>query len=275
MAHPWVLLAKIRLNRGLMNLLCNAVKFTGENGAVTLSLREISNDTDTGNYEIRVTDTGIGMSSEFIDKLFTPFERERTSTVSKIQGTGLGMAITKNIIDLMGGTIEVESQQGKGTEFTIRLSLPIEETAGEAERPAEQMSFSGVSVLLVEDNEINLEIASAILRQAGFAVDVAENGKVALEKVSASAPGHYQLILMDIQMPVMDGYAATRAIRALPDEALSHIPVLAMSANAFAEDVRAAKESGMNGHIPKPIDITIMMKTIAETLNGKSTGFNI
>ena len=264
--HPWVLLDKIRLNRALMNLLCNAGKFTEANGSVSLSLREVNHDGDTGSYEIRVTDTGIGMSQESIEKLFIPFERERTSTVSKIQGTGLGMAITKNIIDLMGGEIEVNSQQGKGTEFIITLSLPAVEADEEAQDGPQTVDFSGIKALLVEDNEINREIATAILQQAGITVEKAENGQVAVKKVRASAPRDYDLILMDIQMPVMDGYTATKAIRALEDAELARIPIIAMTANAFAEDIRAAEEAGMNGHIAKPIDVNVMMHTMAQVL---------
>ena len=266
-AHPWVLLDKIRLNRALMNLLCNAGKFTGKDGKVSISLRETACDADTGSYEIRVTDTGIGIGPDFIEKLFMPFERERTSTVSKIQGTGLGMAITKSILDLMGGTIEVQSRQGEGTEFIITLSLPLVETGEDSTRASGRADFTGTRVLLVEDNEINMEIAAAILEQAGFAVDRAENGQAAVDRVSASAPGDYQLILMDIQMPGMDGYAAARAIRSLDRPGLSGIPIIAMTANAFVEDIRAAEEAGMNGHIAKPIDIDVMMNTIAEVLN--------
>ena len=265
-AHPWVMCDSIRLNRALMNLLCNAAKFTPEQGAVSLSLRELAQDGDMSQYEIRVEDTGIGMSPEFVEKVFTPFERERTSTVSKIQGTGLGMAIAKSIVDVMGGEIQVQSQQGKGTAFIITLSLPIVETDRDAERQDAQVDFSGVRVLLVEDNEINMEIASAILQQAGVTVERAENGQRAVEKVRASAPGDFDLILMDVQMPVMDGYAATKAIRSLPDAAQAGLPILAMTANAFVEDIRAAESAGMNGHIAKPIDRAVLLKTIAETL---------
>ena len=264
--HSWVLCDKSRLNRALMNLLCNAGKFTEENGTVSLSIHETAHDADTGSYEIRVMDTGIGMSPEFIDKLFLPFERERTSTVSKIQGTGLGMSITKSIIDMMGGRIKVTSQQGKGTEFVISLSLPIVEASESRQQKAEHADFSGVKVLLAEDNAINMEIATAILEQAGFKVEHAENGQMALDAVTASAPGDFQLILMDIQMPVMDGYTAAKSIRSLRDPDLAAIPIIAMSANAFAEDILAAKEAGMNGHIAKPIEIHTMMKTIADVL---------
>ena len=264
--HSWVLCDQNRLNRALMNLLCNAGKFTEENGSVSLSLREIAREADIGSYEIRVIDTGIGMSPEFIEKLFMPFERERTSTVSKIQGTGLGMSITKSIIDMMGGTIEVTSQKGKGTAFIISLSLPIVEAEETTEHTTDRVDFSGVNVLLVEDNAINMEIATAILEQAGFKVEKAENGQMAVEIICASEPGDFQLVLMDIQMPVMDGYAATKAIRSLRSAEQACIPIIAMSANAFAEDIRAAKEAGMNGHIAKPIDMQAMMKTIAEVL---------
>ncbi len=264
--HPWVQCDRIRLNRALMNLLCNAGKFTPENGEVALSLKETACSADRGVYEIRIRDTGIGMSPEFIERLFTPFERERTSTVSKTQGTGLGMAITKNIIDLMGGSIQVQSRQGEGTEFMVTLSLPMARDDEKAGGEAEKADFAGVKALLAEDNAINMEIVAAILQKAGVSVEKAENGLEAVEKVRAAAPGDYDLILMDIQMPVMDGFSAAKAIRSLPDPALAGIPIVAMTANAFAEDVRAAEAAGMNGHIAKPIDVNTMMKTISGVL---------
>ena len=265
--HPWAQCDRIRLNRALMNLLCNAGKFTGENGDVSLSLRELSHDGEKGDYEIRVADTGIGMNPEFLEKLFMPFERERTSTVSKIEGTGLGMAITKNIIDLMGGSISVESRQGKGTEFTIILPLQAARDERKNAGTEERADFSGVRVLLAEDNTINMEIATALLQRAGIMVEQAVNGEEAVEKVRTAAPGYYRLILMDIQMPIMDGYAAARAIRSLEDGDRAAVPIIAMTANAFAEDIRAAADAGMNGHIAKPIDVDTMMKTIADVLN--------
>ena len=265
--HPWVLCDTLRLNRALMNLLCNAGKFTGENGCVSLSLRELAFDGDTGTYEIQVKDNGIGMSPDFVDKLFTPFERERTSTVSKIQGTGLGMAITKNIVDLMGGEIQVITEQGKGTEFILTFCLPIVETTAAPGHSAGPERFDGVRALLVEDNEVNMEIATMILSQAGIQVDRAENGKIAVQKVQSSPAGSYDLIFMDIQMPVMGGYTAAKEIRSLSDPARASIPIIAMTANAFAEDIRAAEESGMNGHVAKPIEIKALMKAIADVLN--------
>ena len=266
--HRWVLCDKNRLNRALMNLLCNAGKFTEENGSVSLRLKELAEFDNIGDYEIRVKDTGIGMSPEFVEHLFTPFERERTSTVSRIQGTGLGMAITKSIIDMMGGTIEVATEKGKGTEFIVTVSLPIVEVddEGAAEKP-EIATFEGMRALLVEDNEINREIAQMLLTQAGFEIDTAVNGKEAIDVVSASEPGFYDVVLMDVQMPVMDGYTAAKAIRSLPDPELSAVPIIAMTANAFQEDVRTAEEAGMNGHIAKPLDVPAMMATLARVLS--------
>ena len=386
---------KTRLNQVLMNLISNAIKFTPAGGTVSIRVSQIPHTIKgKGLYEIRVKDTGIGMSREFAQKIFDPFERERTSTVSKIQGTGLGMAISKNIIDMMGGTIEVHTEHGKGTEFIIRLEMrlqrehrqvdkikeliglkalvvdddfntcdsvsrmlvqvgmrsewtlsgkeavlrakqsismndafnayiidwclpdmngievvrqirslnddtpiiiltaydwnDIEEEAKAAgvtgfcskpmfmsdlrdtllnafgqlqeERktnllPDTSADFSGKHLLLVEDNELNREIALEILGEYGFRIDTAENGAVALEKVSASSPGDYDLILMDIQMPVMDGYEATKRIRLLENPAQSSIPIIAMTANAFDEDRKAAADCGMNGFLSKPIDL--------------------
>ena len=268
--HPWVLCDQNRLNRALMNLLCNAGKFTEENGLVSLTLRELPGDEDVGNYEIRVKDTGIGMSPDFVEKLFTPFEREHSSTVSRIQGTGLGMAITKNIIDLMGGVIEVDTEPGKGTEFVVSFSLPILKAPEKEERPTEENSLAGSRVLLVEDNEINMEIADMILSQAGILVEKAENGKIALEKLRCSRPGDFDLVLMDVQMPVMDGYTAAKAIRSLEDRSVASVPIIAMTANAFAEDMRAAEEAGMDGHIAKPLNIDVMMQTMTEVLSSRA-----
>ena len=266
---------KNRLNRVLLNLLSNAYKFTPEGGSVTVSLWQIDDgDREYGSYELRVADSGIGMTKEFAERVFEAFERERTSTVSGIQGTGLGMAITKSIVDLMGGTIEVNTAPNAGTEFVIRVKFRLQEK-GEpapetenAEAPAKTkpLDFAAMRVLLVEDIMINREIAKAILKNIGFTVETAENGKEAVEKVEASAQGYYDAVLMDIQMPVMDGYDATKAIRSLPDEKLSGIPIIAMTANAFSEDVKKAHDVGMNGHIAKPIDIDNMVSTLKEVL---------
>ena len=398
---------KTRLNQVLLNLLSNAIKFTLPGGTVSVRVAQIHNAPEgKGLYEIRVKDTGIGMSQEFSRRIFEPFERERTSTVSRIQGTGLGMAISKNIIDMMGGTIEVHSEKGKGTEFVIRLELrlqserrsveKIKELEGlkalvvdddfytcdsvtkmlvqvgmraewtmfgkeavlrarqsmemndafhayiidwrlpdmngievarrirslgddtpiiiltaydweeiEAEARAAGVTafcskpmfmsdlreslltalgrqkrnsghvlpdirgaadFSGKKLLLVEDNELNREIALELLGEYGFHMDTAENGAVAVDKIAAAAPGDYDLILMDIQMPVMDGYEATRRIRALKDPALAAIPILAMTANAFEDDRKAAKRCGMNGFLSKPINLEEVIQTLRSVL---------
>ena len=397
---------KTRLNQVLLNLLSNAIKFTPAGGTVSVRVRQLAGKVrGCGQYEFRIKDNGIGMSPEFAQKIFEPFERERTSTVSRIQGTGLGMAITKNIVDMMGGTIEVQTEQGKGTEFIIRVPLrpqaehrPVEKITeleglkalvvdddfntcdsvtkmlvkvgmraewtlsgkeavlrarqsiemsdayhayiidwrlpdmngievtrqirslnddtpiiiltaydwsdieveakaagvtafcskpmfmsdlretlmsalGQKQTDAEQellpeknADFKDKHILLVEDNELNREIAQEILREYGFRVDTAENGAVAVEKVSAAAPGSYDLILMDVQMPVMDGYTATRTIRALDDPARAKLPILAMTANAFDEDRRNALESGMNGFLSKPIVIGDLVQELHKIL---------
>ena len=270
-SHKWVLCDKVMMDRALMNLLCNAGKFTEENGSVSLQIKELSADDKTGSYEIRVKDTGIGMSREFAERLFVPFERERTSTVSRIQGTGLGLAITKRIVDMMDGSITVETEKGKGTEFIISVRLPLAEPEKEmCSSKEDDVSFEGMRALLVEDNMINMEIAQMLLEQSGFLIETAENGQIAVEMTAASEPGYYDVILMDIQMPVMDGYAATQAIRRLPDSRLASIPIIAMTANAFQDDIKKAEETGMNGHIAKPLDIPSMKATLQNVLKNAS-----
>ena len=270
-SHKWVLCDKVMMDRALMNLLCNAGKFTEENGSVSLRMTELDSSDEKGTYEIRIKDTGIGMSPEFAERLFIPFERERTSTVSRIQGTGLGLAITKSIVDMMGGEITVQTEKGKGTEFTITVDFPLAEPEEEISSGEEVISFEGMRALLVEDNMINMEIAQMLLEQAGFLIETAENGKIALEMTAASEQGYYDVILMDIQMPVMDGYMATQAIRALPDPGLAAIPIIAMTANAFQEDIKKAEEVGMNGHIAKPLDVPNMKATLQHVLKRSAT----
>ncbi|MBQ9486434.1 MAG: response regulator, partial [Selenomonadaceae bacterium] len=276
--NPYVLCDKNRLNRVLLNLLSNAYKFTPKGGKISVTLTQLNevpkdevDENSVGEYELRVKDSGIGMTPEFAAKVFEAFEREKNTTVSGIQGTGLGMAITKSIVDMMGGDIKVITAPKQGTEFVINVSFkltatPIEETA-ETSDEGQELNFEGMRLLLVDDIEVNREIAVMILEMAGFVVDTAENGKEAVEKVAASKAGDYAAVLMDIQMPVMNGYEAARAIRELDDKDLAAVPIIAMTANAFSEDVQAAKDAGMNDHIAKPLDVPKMMETLKKILS--------
>jgi CheY-like chemotaxis protein len=215
------------------------------------------------------------MSEEFIGRVFEPFERERNSTVSGVQGTGLGMSISKNIVDMMGGTISVKSVKGEGTEFTV--VIPIKKAAPSAElypekpdgmRSAE--SIRGKRILLVEDNDLNREIAAALLTDAGIEVEEADDGSVALEMLKEKGAGYYALVLMDIQMPIMNGYTAARKIRAFADKKLANIPIIAMTANAFQEDKEKAISAGMNAHLAKPVSADILFDTLARVLESSS-----
>ena len=265
------------LNRVIINLLNNAYKFTAEGGRISADVIQIGHaENGFGFYEIRIADNGIGMSAEFAEKMFRPFERERSSTVSGIEGTGLGLSITKSIVDLMGGTIEVVTAPGEGTEIILRLKFRLaketdlcpEEPA--VSEPSKLFSAAGRRLLLAEDNLVNMEIARMLLTQAGYAVDTAENGKIALDMVAASEAGYYDAVLMDIQMPVMDGYTAARRIRALGNKALADIPILAMTANAFKEDADATAEAGMQAHVAKPVDAEQLLKTLAAVISERA-----
>ncbi len=272
MIHEDIVIDRLRLNQIFLNLLSNAVKFTPGGGTISLRVVEKPAMTeDLTTFAFHIKDTGIGMSTDFASTIFDPFTREKTSTVSGIQGTGLGMAITKSIVDMMGGTITVSSEVGRGTEFVVtipcRLSRATEKNAPEAAPAEEKPDFAGRRILLAEDNEMNRMIAEAILTEQGFALDLAPNGEQAVAMVSEAPAGTYDVILMDIQMPVMDGYEAARQIRALADPQKAKIPIVAVTANAFEEDRKLALSAGMNGHLAKPYDIPAMLETLGRLLN--------
>jgi signal transduction histidine kinase/ActR/RegA family two-component response regulator len=268
----YVICDKNRLNRILLNLISNAYKYTPSGGSVSAKLTESEAAGQEKTYEISVSDTGIGMSKEFAERIFDSFERERSRTVDAIQGTGLGMAITKKFVEMMNGTILIETEQGKGSTFTVRLSFPLakedEVHTASDQSENEKIDFSGVRILLADDNPINIEIASMILTQEGFTVDVAENGQIAAEMVEQSEKGYYSAILMDIQMPVMNGYDATRRIRASAGEN-ARIPIIAITANTFETDRQEAFEAGMNAHVAKPFNPDELLKTLAACIKAK------
>lgn len=257
---------KLHLNQVLLNLLSNAMKFTKAGGTINLSIKEeTANSLDHAIYEFSVQDTGIGMSEEFQKVIFEPFTREATATISGIQGTGLGMAITKNLIDLMGGSIRVTSKKGEGTTFFVRLEFPLyvdnKDYNGAAAKVSEtkvDFDFHGLCLLLVEDNEFNREIAFELLSEAGFIINTACNGREAVEIIREAPSNQYAAILMDVQMPVMDGLEATREIRRMG----WHRPIIALTANAFEEDKKAVLDAGMNAHIEKPININALFQTL-------------
>lgn len=247
-----------RLFRALLNLTSNAYKFTPEGGKVSASITQKGKTDDgRGRYTISVSDTGIGMTQEFAERVFDAFERERTSTDSEIQGTGLGMAITKSIVDQMGGDISVKTAPGKGTEFTITLEFEISDKTPECgmkNGTDGTVSFSGKRVLIADDVEVNRMIIEMLMEKLGFIAETAKNGSEAVDKIRNNEPGYYDLVLMDIQMPVMGGYEATDMIRKMEEPGRADVPVIAVSANAFTEDVKKSEEAGMNGHISKPVD---------------------
>lgn len=276
MTVDYVIGDELRISQAIINFLSNAVKFTSE-GEIIVTFRQMMRSAGHVDLMVRVHDTGIGMAPEFINRIFRPFEQESIETTKRYGGTGLGMAITDHIVRLMGGEIVVESEPGKGSDFSVYLHLPEAEAPEQtakvkalSEDDAEekmQDSFKGRHILLAEDNEINAMIAVEILQEMGAEVDVAENGEVAVERFSAQPAGHYDFILMDVQMPVMDGRTATRHIRALNREDAKTIPIFGLSADAFVEDERLSKESGMNSHFSKPVDFRRLQKEIGVFLN--------
>ena len=265
---------KEKLKQVLHHLADNAVKYTKNGGQVNISVTELKKDKLSkgfSTYEFTVKDTGVGIGKNALEHIFEPFERENNTTQAGIYGLGLGLTIAKHIIDTMGGTITAESEVGKGSTFKVTLELRKQnyDHRTEQEQSARSFSLKGKKILIVEDNPINLEIEAELLSDLGCTIDSAQNGQIAVEKVSASKDGEYFLILMDIQMPVMDGLQATEAIRKLDNPAHAKLPIIAVSANAFESDKKASIEAGMDAHLTKPINIPLLLKTIKQTVKNK------
>ena len=263
--HYKVMADDLRIEQVLINITGNAIKYTPEGKSVELIAEELGATEDKKiKYRFIVRDTGIGISKEYLPHIFESFTREEKTTVNRVQGTGLGLAITAKVVEMMGGVISVKSRPGEGSEFTVELALEPSEPDDDTAEPDEMLQsvLNGKRVLLVEDNAINAEIATIILEQYGIVVDHAENGRIGADKAKAAGTGYYSAVLMDIQMPVMNGYEATRAIRSLPGEYYRTLPIIAMSANAYDEDIRASLDSGMNAHIAKPFQPDDLIKTL-------------
>ena len=273
--HEHVLTDVTKVKEILVNILSNARKYTPAGGSVMVYVDELPCD-ESGYMivRIRISDTGIGMSQDYLTKIFEAFTREKNTTKSKIAGTGLGMSIVKNYVDLLGGTIDVESELGKGSTFTVTLKHRIADERYYVKKHIEEPGtgneiLEGRNILLAEDNDLNAEIAEAILERAGLRIERVENGIQCVNRILKMPAGTYDMIFMDIQMPEMDGYKATQAIRNLPDKDKACIPIIAMTANAFAEDKRKTMEAGMNAHLSKPLNVPELMDTIRKFCDGK------
>ena len=269
--HPYVYADIPHLTEVCTNLVSNAVKYTGACGTICCDITQKPGEKESWcNMVITVADNGIGMSQEFQKHIFEPFERERTSTVSKVEGSGIGMGIVKKLVGLMGGTVEVESKIGVGSKFTVtipcRIALQEEAQAKREINPSNQKCLCGTRILLTEDNDLNAEIATELLQEEGCTVDRAKDGVECVDMLEKAADGTYQLILMDVQMPVMNGYDATKVIRRMDDPQKANIPIVAMTANAFSEDKQVALDAGMNDHIAKPIDMSVLVPTLRKYL---------
>lgn len=273
-ANPYVYIDSSHLSEIVLNVISNAIKYTGQNGKIDCCLTQKPHeDADWCYMEISIADNGIGMSEEFQAHIFESFSREHSSTISGIEGTGLGMGIVKNLVDLMHGTIEIQSSPGKGSTFTIcipcRTALKEEAEPRKSSSDRPQKTLAGKRILLAEDNDLNAEIAIELLSEEGLLVDRVSNGVACVEKLEKVAPDFYDLILMDIQMPVMNGYDATRKIRQLEDPFRSSIPIIAMTANAFAEGRQKALFVGMNDHVAKPVDMNVLIPVLEKHIRTK------
>ena len=263
-ADPYIMADELHLRQIFINILGNAVKFTPDGGEIHFKCVEKERDDTDVTLAFIIEDTGIGMSGEFIDKIFDAFTQEENSSRTKYKGTGLGMAITKQLTELMGGSIQVESEPNRGSRFTVTIPFVIDTSEHTASLASDtRTDLNGIRLLIAEDNELNMEIAVELLSDAGAELTQAENGQQALDIFSENAPGSFDAILMDIMMPVMNGLDAARAIRSLPRQDASEIPIIAMTANAFESDVQATREAGMNAHLSKPINIDEVIRTVA------------
>lgn len=267
--HDRLIGDELHLRQVLVNILGNAVKFTNDDGTILFRIREVNHGVGTAWYEFLIKDDGIGMKPEFVEHIWESFSQEHDSARSEYKGTGLGMAIAKKLVILMGGTIEVNSEYGVGTQFTVLVPFGIDDSPvskKENSNTMQAVDLKGVKILLAEDNELNREIAVEMLEDEGAIVTCAENGQEAVDIYSGASAGTFDVILMDIMMPKMNGYEATASIRALSFEETRKIPIIALSANAFAEDVKRSLDAGMNGHVSKPINIETLKNAIVEAL---------
>lgn len=269
--HAWLRGDSVRLMQIVTNLLSNAVKYTQPGGTILFIMEERpASSAAYAKLSLVVEDNGVGMDADFQDKIFDAFTREESTLTNKVQGTGLGMAITKSLVELMGGAINVTSEKGRGSRFEVLLDMKIAEVKGEVQPQrkdagavAAKMSLEGIKFLCAEDNALNAEILAEILALEGARCTICENGKVLLDTFEKSKPGDFDMILMDIQMPVMNGYEAARAVRASSHECAASVPIIAMTANAFSEDIQASLAAGMNVHVSKPIDMGLLKKAVA------------
>lgn len=268
--NHYVFCDSIKLREVFINILSNSYKYTEPGGKVNMLLEEIPSDREGyALYRTTITDTGVGISEEFLPHIFEEFTREKTSTDNKIEGTGLGMPIVKRLVEFMEGSIEVYSEKGVGTTFVVTIPHRIADRSDLADHAGVELDpnlFRGKRILLAEDNDLNAEIAIEILKEMGFETERAQNGQIAVDMLYEASDGYYDVILMDIQMPCMNGYEAARAIRAMSDYNKSSIPIIAMTANAFEEDRKEAMNAGMNDHLAKPIDVKELTKALAVIL---------
>jgi CheY-like chemotaxis protein/two-component sensor histidine kinase len=266
--HPRLIGDALHLERIIINILGNSVKFTNDGDKIMFNVSELSDDGKNALFRFVFEDTGIGMSADFLPKIFEQFSQDIEQSRTHYKGTGLGMALTKQYVEMLNGTIEVESELNKGTKFTIELPICIDHDApADAETHAESsLGLDGRKILLVEDNELNAEIATEILKENGAEVTTAENGKAAIDTYLKAPESYFDQILMDIMMPEMDGLTAAKHIRGLDRSDAKTIPIIAMTANAFEEDKKAALEAGMNAHIAKPIDIKVLLQVMNDTM---------